>query len=287
MKALILNSGMGKRMGELTSRYPKCMTYLTAEDTILSRQLDMLSAHGIQKIVMTTGAFHQVMVDYCKNFSGRITYVNNPLYAQTNYIYSIYCARDALRDDDILLMHGDLVFESEALEAMLKSELSCMAVSSIQPIPQKDFKAVIHDGLIDKVGVEFFDDAVAAQPLYFLKQADWTMWLDAICAFCERGETGCYAENALNTVTDRLRLLPLDVRNMLCGEVDTPEDLEMMGKKVEEQKRRTVYMCFSSDVLHAGHFAILRKAAVLGRLVVGVLADNVVASYKRMPMIHC
>lgn len=43
------------------------------------------------------------------------TFVKNELYKDTNYIYSIYCAREYL-DDDILLMHGDLVFESAVLD---------------------------------------------------------------------------------------------------------------------------------------------------------------------------
>ena len=39
MKALILNSGMGSRMGVLTSEHPKCMTEISPLETILSRQL--------------------------------------------------------------------------------------------------------------------------------------------------------------------------------------------------------------------------------------------------------
>ena len=38
MKALILNSGLGSRMGALTSEHPKCMTELNPKETILSRQ---------------------------------------------------------------------------------------------------------------------------------------------------------------------------------------------------------------------------------------------------------
>ena len=58
-----------------------------------------------------------------------------------------------------------------------------------------------------------------------------------------------------------------------------------MGRLMEERSHRTVYMSFSSDVLHSGHFAILRKAATLGRLVVGVLTDEAVAGYKRFPAV--
>ena len=39
MRVLILNSGMGSRMGELTAIHPKCMTDIPGNETILSRQL--------------------------------------------------------------------------------------------------------------------------------------------------------------------------------------------------------------------------------------------------------
>ena len=42
MKVLILNSGMGSRMGLLTSEHPKCMTEISVKETILSRQLKMM-----------------------------------------------------------------------------------------------------------------------------------------------------------------------------------------------------------------------------------------------------
>ncbi len=48
---------------------------------------------------------------------------------------------------------------------------------------------------------------------------------------------------------------------------------------------KKVYMCFSTDILHSGHIDIIRKAAALGELTVGVLTDEVIASYKRYPLI--
>ena len=64
MKALILNSGLGHRMGVLTSEHPKCMTEVSATETILSRQLKLLLSLGITDVVMTTGYFDQVLIDY-------------------------------------------------------------------------------------------------------------------------------------------------------------------------------------------------------------------------------
>lgn len=239
MKALILNSGVGRRMGVLTSEHPKCMTDISARDTILSRQLRLLSEAGIKEVIMTTGLFNDVLINYCHslNLPLHYTFVYNPDYASTNYIQSIYCARDVLKDADILLLHGDLVFEKEALRQAIAHQDSCVTVSSTLPLPLKDFKAVVEDGRVRKVGIEFFEHAMACQPLYKLLSRDWNAWLDHIIHFCESGVNTCYAENALNEISDRICLRPLDVKDMLCNEIDTPEDLSFMSMRVREVER--------------------------------------------------
>ena len=286
MKALILNSGLGRRMGVLTSEHPKCMTEISGTETILSRQLRLLAAAGIRDVVITTGYFDNIIVNYCHSLRLplEITFVNNPRYAETNYIYSIYCARELL-DDDILLLHGDLVFEPSVLDDLLAAENSCMKVSSTLPLPEKDFKAVVRDGRVYQVGVEFFSSAMEAQALYKLNRADWRVWLAEIVRFCESGQDNCYAEKALNGISERCPIYACDVGNRLCAEIDTPEDLAAVSARLAEIEDRTVYMCFSTDMIHSGHIAIIRKAEKLGKLIVGVLSDEAVVSYKRFPLL--
>ena len=273
-------------MGVLTSEHPKCMTEISGNETILSRQLRQIAEAGIEEVVMTTGAFDSVLVNYCQSLELpiHITFVKNPVYAETNYIYSIYCARDYL-DDDILLMHGDLVFENEVFDRVMNHNGSCMTVSSSLPLPDKDFKAVVKNGKVTKVGIGFFNDAMAAQPLYKLTREAWRKWLDRIVAFCEADNRKVYAENALNELDGKADIDALDVGNLLCSEIDNPEDLAVVSAKLNEVERRTVYMCFSTDIIHGGHIAIIKKAQRLGRLIIGVLSDEAVTGYKRFPLV--
>ena len=286
MKALILNSGLGSRMGVLTSEHPKCMTEISPRETILSRQLRQIADAGITDVVMTTGYYDDVLVNYCHSLDLPLNFrfVKNPIYDQTNYIYSIYCAREYL-DDDIILMHGDLVFENAVFDQVMESESSCMTVSSTLPLPEKDFKAQVKDGKVLKVGVDIFDEAMEAQALYKLLKKDWKVWLDKIIEFCENDNRKVYAENALNELNGAANIAALDVENLLCAEIDNPEDLAVVSAKLKEIESRTVYMCFSTDIIHGGHISIIRKAQKLGRLIVGVLSDEAVASYKRLPLV--
>jgi len=247
MKALILNSGTGSRMKGLDTC--KCLVELADNVTIFDAQIQSLSRCGINEFVITTGAHAEILEAYaaeqypCACF----TFVQNPLYSETNYIYSIYLAREHLRDD-ILLLHGDLVFEQNVLQDVIASSQSVMVIDSTQPLPEKDFKAVVLQDRIRKVSVDTFSDAVYAQPLYKMLKQDWELWLDEIERFCVQGETGVYAENAFNNISDTFELFPLDVTGRMCFEVDNNEDLAyaVNAYKLMPDRLQTVYAGYDS-----------------------------------------
>ena len=56
------------------------MTEISYKNTILSRQLRMLASFGIEEVVMTTGYYDQILVDYCdaQHLPMKFTFVNNP-----------------------------------------------------------------------------------------------------------------------------------------------------------------------------------------------------------------
>jgi len=226
LKALILNSGLGSRMGVLTKEHPKCMTEIAPGETIVSRQLRLLCDAGVDEVVMTTGYYDGVLADYCRGLAlpVRFTFVKNPLYDRTNYIYSIHCAREYVQGETLLL-HGDLVFDPKVAGMVISHPGSCMTVSTTLPLPDKDFKARVRDGKVVAVGIDIFDEAVEAQAFYKLTGESWQRWLDRIAAFCEAGNTKVYAENALNDLDGAAGIDALDVKDLLCTEIDNEEDL--------------------------------------------------------------
>jgi len=46
---------------------------------------------------------------------------------------------------------------------------------------------------------------------------------------------------------------------------------------------KTVYVAMSADMIHPGHLKIIAEARSLGRVVLGLLTDKAIASYKRLP----
>ncbi|ADH86541.1 phosphoenolpyruvate phosphomutase [Desulfurivibrio alkaliphilus AHT 2] len=52
---------------------------------------------------------------------------------------------------------------------------------------------------------------------------------------------------------------------------------------MSDKSKPLVYVGMSADLVHPGHLNILREARKLGRVVVGLLTDQAIASYKRLP----
>ncbi len=50
-------------------------------------------------------------------------------------------------------------------------------------------------------------------------------------------------------------------------------------------KRKNVYIGMSADLIHKGHLNIIKEGRKLGDVIVGLLTDKAIASYKRLPLI--
>ncbi|MEK6844546.1 MAG: phosphoenolpyruvate mutase [Nanoarchaeota archaeon] len=55
-----------------------------------------------------------------------------------------------------------------------------------------------------------------------------------------------------------------------------------MDKMVNQKKS---YVGMAADLIHRGHLSVIKKAAELGELTVGLLTDKAIASYKRLPFL--
>ncbi|MBE6487667.1 MAG: phosphocholine cytidylyltransferase family protein [Methanosphaera stadtmanae] len=237
MKAIILNSGMGSRLEELTENVPKSMININNNQTIFSKTINTLKNFNIDEFIITTGYLKNVLKDYALNNFPDInfTFVDNPVYDSTNYIKSLDYIEDDITDD-LLLLHGDLVFDEEVVTKLIKSNKSSMVVDSQTDIPQKDFKAKVVDGQVKQVSVDYFgDDALACQPLYKLLNKDWIVWKKKIREYCDEGNTNVYAEEALNELLyDKVSIDAMDIQGYYCSEIDTKEDLRRYQDKFGE-----------------------------------------------------
>ena len=234
MKALILASGTGSRLSPLTDETTKNLVDIGG-CSVLTVQLDMLKECGIKEVIITTGPFREKIEAVANNYSDcmNVTYVYNEKFDSTNYIYSMFKCK-SLIDDDILYLHGDLVFDSPLLKRVIATPKSCIVMNSEIPLPEKDFKGRLVNNMIKEIGLDVFgEDAFFVAPLYKLEREDFLIWMEMISEFVEAGDVSCYAENALNKITDKIDLKPLYYSSEFCMELDTHEDLEKIKEYIK------------------------------------------------------
>jgi len=53
----------------------------------------------------------------------------------------------------------------------------------------------------------------------------------------------------------------------------------------ENNKSKKVYIGMSADLIHQGHLNIIAEGRKLGKVIIGLLTDEAIASYKRLPLI--
>lgn len=236
MKAIIFNSGLGKRMGKLTEHCHKSMVQLLDHQTIFERQLRVLQGCGIHEFVVTTGPFQEQLKEASQKqeFSNSVFhFVENPIYDQTNYIYSMYLARSFF-DDECLLLHGDLVFNTGLVKKILDAEQTSLALyNPIKELPEKDFKGRVQNGELKQVSIHIFDeDCFAFQPFYKLSKENAKVWIDAVVRFVEAGKTNVYAEEALNEILPALSIPMLSYQDDFIDECDTEDDLKRVSEAI-------------------------------------------------------
>lgn len=235
MKAIIFNSGIGKRMGEFTKTHHKSMAVLYNGETIFERQIRILSSCGIEDFVVTVGPFKEQLQQVSDKYRNlNFQFVNNPIYDQTNYIYSMYLAR-AYLDDDFLLLHGDLVFNEELIREMLEEKkYSLCLINEKKSLPLKDFKGRVQNGKLREVSISIFDsDCYAFQPLYRLQKLDLQRWSDQVVNFVQQGQTNVYAENALNTILGDMSIYAKSYEEHYIDEIDNLEDYERVNEEIK------------------------------------------------------
>ena len=240
MKAIIFNSGLGSRMAGLTENNPKCMVKLYNGETIFERQIRILSDCGIKDFIITTGPFKEQLYEVADKFENlNFQFVANDDYKNTNYIVSMNNANKYL-DDDVLLLHGDLVFNKNLVIKLLNNKNKSVCLyNEEKALPEKDFKGRFKDNKLLEVSVNIFDDdCYAFQPLYKLDKNDLQLWKEKVAEFVKDGNVKIYAENALNEITDKVNIYGMSYKDDYIDEIDNEEDYNRVSLEIKDFELR-------------------------------------------------
>ncbi len=145
MKAIILAAGKGTRLDGAAVK-PKCLVEIGGS-TLLHRQIDTLRSLGVRKIVVVVGFGAESIREECDD---EISFVDNPVFAETSSLYSLWLAREHLTDGFVVL-NSDVLFHPQMLADLLESDHpDALLISDTDPNPlgDEEMKIKMRDRLV-------------------------------------------------------------------------------------------------------------------------------------------
>lgn len=126
MKGLILAAGRGTRIRSVHGERPKCLIRCDHDGlTVLDHQIESLLESGITNIGIVVGYEKDQIVEHVRShypFARRhFSFIENPLFATTNNIYSFAVAETWLNREPFVCLNADVIFDSEILFPALDS----------------------------------------------------------------------------------------------------------------------------------------------------------------------
>jgi len=241
MKAVILAAGQGTRIRAVHGESPKCLINVDGE-TILDHQIDGLLKAGIETIAIVVGYEKQQIIRHVHAHIGRrptpkIEFIENPAFAITNNIYSLWLAKDWIGDDGFVCLNADVILDAQILGAAMKRNA---LVSMIVDPEWRDetMKVIISDGRVLRmskkiskdefsgtyIGITLFDQAINAR--FFIKMQE----------LVDAGRVNEFFNVAVQELVDEgLRVGFTTTAGAAWAEIDDPLDLSFAQQNVFPQ----------------------------------------------------
>jgi choline kinase len=225
MKAIILAAGKGTRLNGVELK-PKCL-FEVGGRTLLDRQVSALIESKLNDIVIVAGFEAERIRRQCPS---QISIVMNSRFAETSSLYSLWLAREHLRDGFVVL-NCDVLFHPRLLTKLISSPfhdalLVELVDKNANHLGDEEMKVKVANGLVvdirkdlnpaeadgENVGMVKFSSAGARE---LVKEMD---------ALISRGFEREWAPRAFREFASRFPLHAISTGDLPWIEIDFPED---------------------------------------------------------------
>jgi choline kinase len=151
MRGVILAAGKGSRLNGNAEGTPKCLVRL-GDETLVERQIRVLRTAGIEDIAVVVGC----QADRVRRVCGHgVSYVENPRYAETNSLYSLWLAR-ALLFEGFVVLNCDVLFHPVLLRDLLTARyedalLLAYREAGQPPFGDEEMKVKVRCGRVEDI----------------------------------------------------------------------------------------------------------------------------------------
>lgn len=220
MKIIILAAGIGSRLG---NPFPKPLTPLKGGKSIMERQVENLSQNFNEHDISVVVGFKKDLI--MERFPD-LTYIYNQFFDATNTSKSLLKALKKYRNEDVLWLNGDVIFDAELFSVLnkeIEQKNSFVSVNTSR-VAEEEVKYTLKNGFIDELSKQVKDGLGEAVGINFISREDMPVFIQQL----ENCDENDYFERGIEMAIaqDDLKVKAVDISEFRCMEVDFKEDLE-------------------------------------------------------------
>ncbi|MEV0010474.1 phosphocholine cytidylyltransferase family protein [Streptomyces sp. NPDC051840] len=169
MIGLVLAAGAGRRLRPYTDTLPKALVPVDGEKTVLDLTLANFAEVGLTEVAVVVGyrkeAVYARKAEFEAKYGVTLTLIDNDKAEEWNNAYSLWCAREVLKQGAILA-NGDTVHpvsvEKTLLEARGKGQKIILALDTVKNLADEEMKVITEDGKGVRRITKLMDPATAS-----------------------------------------------------------------------------------------------------------------------------
>ncbi len=238
MQAVILAAGQGIRIRH-HHELPKGLIQL-GDKPIIVQSIEKLMAHGVQDILLVVGFgshYYEELVQTLPN----VALIYNAAFATTSSLRSLYCAKEWIKEDTLIL-ESDLFFEARAIkEIMATPHTAAILVSGKTASGDEVFVSANNNYLIDmsKDATELAAQTIIGEfvGINKLSLQDYRALVTLLEKEPALLNAGHYEEDGLVRLTQLRPVFCEKIEKLLWCEIDTVEHLARAKQLYAKESR--------------------------------------------------